>query len=60
VPDLEQTLNGYLDSLEPIIEDASELRQCKKSLREKRMQWAEEFKHGIGRVCQERLKGLIL
>jgi hypothetical protein len=61
VPDLSKTLTKYLASLEPLLQEES-LRtgvpfEQAYALRAK---WANSFSNGVGKVCQERLKGLPL
>ena len=54
VPDLRNTLDRYLQSLEPyMLEDPNTY----KASRELRVKWANEFASGIGKVCQDRLLG---
>jgi hypothetical protein len=57
VPPLRQTLDGYLESLLPFIED---LPGNKDVLLEERRKWTDDFKSGIGRLCQDRLIGVYL
>ena len=58
VPDLHQTLQKYLQSLEPFLLE-EELRggPSYAAARRTRETWAEDFERGIGRVCQDRLLG---
>ncbi|KAF5367561.1 hypothetical protein D9758_003646 [Tetrapyrgos nigripes] len=59
VPDLSKTLTKYLASLEPLLQEES-LRTGVPYAQAYafRAKWAEEFSHGVGKVCQERLKAL--
>ncbi|PSS19950.1 hypothetical protein PHLCEN_2v3123 [Hermanssonia centrifuga] len=61
VPDLAHTLERYVKSLEPfILEDESRGGTPFKEAYDLRSRWAEDFKNGVGQVCQERLKGLFI
>jgi hypothetical protein len=58
VPKLHQTLQRYLTSLEPFLQE-DELNdgasfETSLALRRK---WAEDFENGLGIVCQNRLHG---
>ncbi|KAG8889405.1 hypothetical protein FRB98_004498 [Tulasnella sp. 332] len=56
VPSLRATLDRYLKSLEPILEQNEEKGKGKAgSELQKRAQWAKEFEDGLGKVLQERL-----
>lgn len=58
VPPLRATLDRYLKSLEPILEQDEEKGGGKAgSELQKRAQWAKEFEDGLGKVLQERLVG---
>lgn len=59
VPDLRQTLQRYLKSLEPFLLE-EEVRQGRSfaSGLAFRARWAEDFDTGLGKVCQSRLHGL--
>nr|XP_018260190.1 carnitine acetyltransferase [Kwoniella dejecticola CBS 10117]OBR82348.1 carnitine acetyltransferase [Kwoniella dejecticola CBS 10117] len=59
VPDLEKSLEGYLKSLEPILEQTYEGSALANEV-EKRKLFAKDFvaPGGLGRVLQERLKDL--
>ncbi|TDL25783.1 acyltransferase ChoActase/COT/CPT [Rickenella mellea] len=59
VPPLRQTLDGYLKSLEPfLLEDAARGGPSFEESMRLRQIWADEFEHGLGKVCQERLLDL--
>ncbi|PCH42408.1 acyltransferase ChoActase/COT/CPT [Wolfiporia cocos MD-104 SS10] len=59
VPDLHQTLQKYLTSLEPfLLEDEARGDGHFAEGLGVRAAWAQEFEQGIGRVCQERLVAL--
>ncbi|KAH9917835.1 acyltransferase ChoActase/COT/CPT [Fomitopsis serialis] len=59
VPDLHQTLQKYVQSLDPLIlEDEARGGLRFSEARRIRETWAEDFEHGIGKVCQERLLAL--
>ena len=58
VPDLHQTLQKYLASLEPFVlenygRDPVQLQNTFAT----RRQWADDFERGVGSVLQERLQG---
>lgn len=58
VPDLHQTLQRYLTSLEPfILEDEAKGIVQRGHAIALRKQWAEDFERGLGSTLQERLKG---
>src|SRR6267154_390238 len=58
VPPLRQTLDRYLQSLEPFLLDAERRGGMSfSSAYALRRKWADEFELGIGRVLQERLVG---
>ncbi|EMD31314.1 hypothetical protein CERSUDRAFT_163178 [Gelatoporia subvermispora B] len=59
VPDLHKTLQKYVKSLEPLLleEEARGGPSFKESLSQ-REKWADDFEHGLGKVCQERLLAL--
>ncbi|KIY44052.1 acyltransferase ChoActase/COT/CPT [Fistulina hepatica ATCC 64428] len=59
VPDLDQTLERYLTSLEPfMLEDESHGGMSYASAYTLRTKWIDQFKSGLGRVLQERLISL--
>lgn len=59
VPDLHQTLQRYLTSIEPfLLEDEVRGGPSFESAYAIRQKWAEEFENGLGRICQDRLLGL--
>ena len=55
VPKLRQTLDRYLKSLEPFIAEQDEANAELEM--KKRVQMAEEFENGIGKLAQARLIG---
>ncbi|KZP00530.1 acyltransferase ChoActase/COT/CPT [Calocera viscosa TUFC12733] len=56
VPPLRQTLDKYLKSLEPLLEEGELAGEGSKNEElQKRAAWADEFEKGIGRELQERL-----
>ncbi|TCD69360.1 hypothetical protein EIP91_007916 [Steccherinum ochraceum] len=56
VPDLHQTLQRYLTSIEPLLlEDAERGGQSFEHELQRRKIWVEDFEQGIGKLCQERL-----
>lgn len=58
VPNLHQTLERYLTSLEPFLKEDESLGGA--SYEESynlRVKWAKDFESGIGKACQERLLG---
>lgn len=56
VPDLQQTLQRYLNSIEPLLlDDAKRGGSPFEQAIEKRKLWAEDFANGLGKACQERL-----
>lgn len=56
VPDLHQTIQKYLTSVEPFLrEDADRGGAPFEQAMETRRRWAENFENGIGKICQERL-----
>jgi len=58
VPNLRQTLDRYLASLEPFLrEDESRGGMSYSSAFTLRQKWANEFESGIGKTLQERLLG---
>ena len=58
VPDLHQTLQKYLQSIDPLLlEDEAGGGPKFAEARRMRETWAEDFERGIGRVCHERLQG---
>lgn len=58
VPDLHQTLQKYLQSLEPLLlEDELRGGPSYAAARQTRETWAEHFERGIGKACQDRLLG---
>lgn len=58
VPDLHQTLQRYLKSLEPfLLEDERHGGPTYASALAQRTQWAADFENGLGRVLQSRLQG---
>ena len=58
VPPLRDTLDRYLQSLEPFLLDAERRGGMSfSSAYALRRKWADEFEFGIGRVLQERLVG---
>ncbi|KAI0091303.1 acyltransferase ChoActase/COT/CPT [Irpex rosettiformis] len=59
VPDLRQTLQRYLKSLEPLLrEDEPHDGTSYESAYALRAQWAEDFEKGLGAICQMRLQVL--
>ncbi|KAI0951280.1 hypothetical protein AcW1_008362 [Taiwanofungus camphoratus] len=59
VPDLHQTLEKYIQSLEPFfLEDEARGGPSSESSRSTRVKWAQDFERGIGRLGQERLIAL--
>ena len=63
VPPLRQTLDTYLRSLVPLLQDCARERRAdderawvERELKRRR-RWADEFESGVGRVWQERLIG---
>lgn len=50
IPGLESSLEKYLKSLEPFIEDDNHTRQHLRTL-------ADDFREGLGKKLQARLKG---
>ena len=58
VPKLESTLQGYLRSIAPFLQEDEVLggRSFKDALA-KREAWVEDFRTGFGQVLQQRLKG---
>lgn len=61
VPDLRKTLDRYLASLEPLLlEDEARNGTPFEAAYALRHKWADEFERGVGRVCQERLKGQLV
>lgn len=58
VPPLRQTLDGYLQSLEPFLEELSaESGRSQELLAAERSSWAADFELGLGKLCQDRLLG---
>ena len=58
VPPLRETLRKYLRSLEPFLAySAGKEGHSVDSARAKRVAWAEDFEHGLGPICQQRLLG---
>jgi len=58
VPPLRQTLDKYLQSLEPfLLEDERRGGTSFTSAYALRRKWADEFETGIGKILQERLIG---
>ncbi|KAJ7650187.1 acyltransferase ChoActase/COT/CPT [Roridomyces roridus] len=59
VPELGQTLNRYLKSLEPfILEDERHGGLAFQTALNLRKKWADEFATGVGKLCQDRLLAL--
>ncbi|KAG2146165.1 acyltransferase ChoActase/COT/CPT [Suillus bovinus] len=59
VPDLRKTLDRYLQSIQPFLrEDEARGHSLFESNYEKRVQWADDFEKGIGRLCQHKLHEL--
>lgn len=59
VPDLHQTLQRYLSSIEPfLLEDADHGGAPFDEAYQQRKLWAEDFEKGLGQKCQERLYGM--
>ncbi|OCH94373.1 acyltransferase ChoActase/COT/CPT [Obba rivulosa] len=59
VPDLHKTLQKYLKSLEPfLLEDEARGGPPFKESYALREKWANDFEHGLGKLCQERLLAL--
>lgn len=60
VPPLRETLDRYLKSLEPfLLEDEAKGGAPYEEAMSQRKKWAEEFEHGVGKACQERLLGAL-
>lgn len=58
IPPLRDTLNNYLKSIEPLLlEDDARGGTVFSEAIENRTRWSKEFETGLGRLCQERLKG---
>ena len=58
VPPLRETLRKYLRSLEPFLAQSAEKEgHSVDSARAKRVAWAQDFEHGLGPICQQRLLG---
>jgi Choline/Carnitine o-acyltransferase len=58
VPLLRQTIDAYLESLEPFLEDLSKKSgRSKEDLASERKLWADDFEKGVGKLCQDRLLG---
>ena len=58
VPDLQQTLQRYLKSIEPFLrEEESHGGASYDNALALRTQWAEDFEKGLGSICQTRLQG---
>lgn len=58
VPDLHQTLQRYLSSIEPLLlEDARHGGAPFDETYQQRKLWVEDFEKGVGQICQERLHG---
>lgn len=59
VPPLQQTIDRYLKSLEPfLLEDDARGGPSFTSSYNLREKWAQEFRGGVGKLCQQRLIGL--
>ena len=59
VPDLNKSLRSYLRSLEPLLlEQEARGGPAFKDAYETRVKLAEDFEHGVGKLCQERLFGM--
>lgn len=60
VPDLRGTLDKYLSSLEPfLLDDEARGGMPFQSSYALRAKWADDFESGIGRICQDRLLGML-
>jgi hypothetical protein len=58
VPSIRQTIDAYLESLEPFLEDLSKKSgRSKEDLASERKLWADDFEKGVGKLCQDRLLG---
>ncbi|KAG6821292.1 hypothetical protein H0H93_000152 [Arthromyces matolae] len=58
IPELRQTLDRYLASLEPLLLEDDRLgRSSFESSYALRVKWAQTFEFGIGKILQERLHG---
>lgn len=59
VPDLRKTLHRYLQSIQPFLrEDEARGHALFDVSYAKRVQWADDFENGIGRLCQRKLHGM--
>ncbi|OBZ72166.1 Carnitine O-acetyltransferase, mitochondrial [Grifola frondosa] len=59
VPKLHLTLQKYLKSIQPfLLEDEARGGPPFESSYNIRVKWAEDFEHGLGQICQERLLAL--
>jgi len=59
VPQLRQTLDAYLESLQPFFEDLSVTSgRSKQDIAAERKAWADDFENGLGKLCQNRLIGI--
>jgi len=59
IPDLRKTLDRYLKSLQPfLLDDALQGESSYDAAYNIRVQWAEKFENGLGKLCQERLQAL--
>lgn len=58
IPPLRQSLDAYLESLEPFIDEvAKKSTRSKTVLLAERRIWAKDFERGVGKLCQDRLIG---
>lgn len=58
IPDLHKTLQKYLRSIVPVLQDKEARGGTPFSVAyEQRVRWANEFEHDLGVVCQQRLHG---
>ncbi|KAG8980593.1 hypothetical protein FRB90_007606, partial [Tulasnella sp. 427] len=56
VPPLRASLDRYLKSLEPVLEQAEETGgETKEAALRARQEWAQEFENGLGKALQQRL-----
>ncbi|OJA19464.1 hypothetical protein AZE42_10737 [Rhizopogon vesiculosus] len=59
VPDLRKTLHRYLQSIQPFLrEDEARGHTLFDVSYAKRVQWADDFEKGVGRLCQRKLHEL--
>ena len=58
VPDIQRTLERYLQSLEPfLLEDEANGGDAFEDAHEQRKEWCQALTEGVGKVLQQRLRG---